>query len=457
MRRRPQRPADIRGTNYYLSTSYAVEMTALGILRKRVSAFDPDTDGFFDARHNLSELSAIAAAGFNNVRAWGSFWAWIADRRGYNATIREFLANCNRVGLSVTWVLWNTVHTAVDISSGALAMSARLESRARQFQPNLEVNQVIFRGAESFALAGQATGRLPAGEPWLASGLADPGPYVMRNHESLADLTRQFPEFVVMMAHYLEDTAQAMDEAGSPLFSYDLFNEPDFDHYLYSRQRMYADVIANTYQVLSATHQAIRPHYTVGFAGLTTWNMLFFNDLRQRRVGLSYVSSHAYRTQYRMQGFIDTIRSHANTAQAIGMDYVCSEFWARFLAYPLPAPVAGYLRVLQAQVPKVGGQMWCFLETNLFEREMGDPRHYVPPPSPGPTPPRPVPVRPSPLPPPVQPTIRFAGPEAFDGIIRPRRGQWEPLRNETVWPGQVVMERTGSQTDLDAIRTWSMS
>ena len=455
--RRPQRPADIRGTNYYLSTSYAVDKTALGLLRKGPTPmFEPGVDGFFDAEHNFSELSAIADAGFNNVRAWGSFWAWVADRQAYLATLRDFFANCNRVGLSVTWVLWNAVHTAPDFSQGGLNRSVELEDNTYNRRPNPIVTTVAWGGAHAFAQSGVVSGRVPVGEPWLASGLADPGPHVMQKHESMQHLTDRFPRFVVMMAQYLVDTASVMDRPRSPLVSYDLFNEPDYDGYFPVRQQMYADVIALTHQVLSATHQAIRPHYTVGFAGLVDRNVSFLRALMRRGVGLTYVSSHAYRTVYRMQDFKDTIGLHARTAQSMGMDYVCSEFWFRFLAYPLPAHVAGYLQVLTAQVPRVGGQMWCFLETNLFAREIDDPRYYVARPSPSPVP-RPVPVWPPPIPLPVPPFIRLPRAEAFDGIIRARRGQWLPLSTDSPWPSRTVMERTGPQTDLDAIRRWSIS
>lgn len=50
-----------------------------------------------------------------------------------------------------------------------------------------------------------------------------------------------------------------------------------------------------------------------------------------------------------------------------------------------------------------------------------------------------------------------ASPEAFDGIVRPRRGQWTPLRSESPWPARTVIDRSGPQTDLDAIRIWSRS
>ncbi len=404
----------------------------------------PRLDGFFDARHNLSELSAIAAAGFNNVRAWSSFWAWVADPPGYRATLREFAANCRRLGLSVTLVLWNHVSTA-DISARLFPSASMLYLLARYSAGSPRNPSVVDEAwvAAYPAVADAITrGLIPLGEPWYSTGLADPG-VVVHRYSNLAHLQSQSPDFVNLMADYVADTAQVLDGAGLGWLSYDLFNEPDYDRLFLRRAEMYRDIIAHTFRILRASHSLARPHYTVGFAGLTEANVDFMRDLVRRGVGLSYVSSHAYRTIYRLPDFVATIRRNARTAQLMGMDYVCSEFWERRLAFPLPAPLRKYLFALMAQVPRVGGQMWGFLENNFFFKAMDDPRHQIS------SWRKPVPIEP-----PSPRSLRFSKPEAVDGIIRPSRGQWHP---GTPWPSQARMEQSGPETDYASIRLWGSS
>lgn len=427
--KKPFRPRDIRGTNYYASATTSIEKTVLSICRKKLRApIDPRTEGFFDPLHNQEELRVLANLGLNNVRLWSSFWAWMVKPTDFKTTLAEIRDNCRSLGLSITYIVWNSVSTRPEPDVPALAASWAIVRMLHG--RNAEVGLIrddIWAKALSQHESARLARLLPSGEPWFASQIGDPGTSVMAKYRSMADLGRRAPGFDLLMESYLVDVAEVMSVPGSPLVSYDLFNEPDYGKLLFRYPDMHLDVIERTHRVLRREHArrnpAIVPHFTVGFAGLSELSQVYLRQMISKGF-ITYVSSHAYRTIPDLQSFARTIQLGARIASGRNLDYVCSEFWERRLMNPPPAPIAPYLNILAAQSPPVGGQAWSLLENNIFSDEGLGGR---------------IPT------------------QAIDGLMRPRRGQYLPQGSPNTWPASLTFDQTATASDLAAVRLWTRS
>ncbi len=456
-RRPPQRPSELRGTNYYPSSMAGTD-NALGLLPKNGQPFlTPPTpgnlgaeDGLFDARHNLLELQEIRRAGFNNIRVWPSFFAWMSNRTNYKATLAQLVANCRSVGLTMTYIIWTTAEASVDKDNPAGFVFNTASTRwafagASRRDPDLHL--WLWALAAGLYVQNYHRGKVPAGEPWFAGTHSEPGNYMFRRRLAFGSWPL---EFHYLIDAYLEDIGAIFSTATGQavLFSYDLLNEPDYNPVVFAQARdIMFDLLAFTQERLLRRTPAVR--CTVGFAGIGTEQTRFMSDLYLRGVKLQYVSSHAYRTTVDMPDFTRTIRDAKAVATRLGLDYVCSEFWARWLAFPPPARVGPYLRVLRGF--GVGGQIWSFLELNIFYRDAWE--HWR-------TDPTVLPIVPpgSRVPPggrgtqPIRTQLPL--PEAVDGIRRPRRATW---RFDSPWVASFGFDLTGSQADLDEIASWGLS
>lgn len=246
-----------------------------------------------------------------------------------------------------------------------------------------------------------------------------------------------------LISAYLADIAAVFStpEGRSVLYSYDLWNEPDYDPIMFQSARtiMLDLAVWTQSMLLSITPDA---RCTIGFAGLGQTQQQFVRNFYLRGGRLHYMSSHAYRTVFELGHFSSTIQDAKRFAASFTLEYVCSEFWARWLAFPPPAPLAPYLNILRGL--RVGGQMWSFVELNIFYTKAWElwryDRSVVPigPPRVGFQPIR----------------TRLPQPEAIDGLVRPRRAAWSLLQP---WVPGFALDRTAPQSDLDAVRVWTAS
>ena len=449
-RRRPTGPSDIRGTNYYASGMPGTD-NALGLLPKSPANFlTPPTilnptlrEGFFDARHNAIELEAIANAGFNNIRLWPSFFAWVADRQAFRSALSQVVSNCARSGLTVTYVVWSAVEATVDrdlLGWLVLTQAQTFWGRVQQPWPNWEMSFALWDLAGKWYARAAGRGTVPQGEPWFAGTHSEPGNYLFRQGLAFASWPVELRNLV---SAYLADIAAVFStpEGRSVLYSYDLWNEPDYDPIMFQSARtIMLDLAVRTQSMLLSITPEVR--CTIGLAGLGQTQQQFVRDFYLRGGKLQYMSSHAYRTVFELGQFSNSIQDAKRFAGSFGLEYVCSEFWARWLAFPPPAPLAPYLNILRGL--RVGGQMWCFLELNIFYRDAWElwryDRSVVPigPPRVGFQPIR----------------TRLPQPEAIDGLVRPRRAAWSLLQP---WVPGFALDRTAPQSDLDAVRVWTAS
>lgn len=427
------RASDIRGTNYLPSTMAGLN-SALGLVRKDLAQMGSPTEreGFFDPVHSRAELQAIAQAGFNNIRLWGSWWAWMVDPQGFRDVLSTIANQCSEFGLTITYIVWNgadaSTFLGIEPARSVLLNLPIVRLLASTGRRNYYLLSAVW--ADAFSWSNNRRHEIPVGEPWMASQTSDPGNLLFRLDPNLR-FAGWPADLLWLMGSYL-DTVNIVftGELGEKvLFSYDLFNEPDFlDGDYRVRREMFLDVMRFTYDRLGAG----RTRCTVGFAAMSSYNKGFVADLyRSRDVKLDYLSSHAYRLFRDIGLFASAVRDAVQFAAGMGLDYVCSEFWERSLSYPVPPPVGPYLNILRGA--RCGGQMWGFLETNLFFTELPDP------------------TRPDSK---VQVWNSVWPPEARDGVLRPRRGTWVPGGN---WPRSAIQMDVSSQSDLTAVQQWSAS
>lgn len=346
----------------------------------------------------------------------------------------------------MTYVIWTTADATLDpdrLCRDVVNNAATLWAQARALSPNQGLNYLFWGLAVELYRKNYYQGEVPSGEPWFAGAHSEPGNYLFRQRLAFAHWPSALHELI---GGYLDDIGTIFGTAPGTavLFSYDLLNEPDYNSAIFQGARdIMMDLVGFTQQRLM--RRAPTARFTIGFAGLGPEAVRFMSDLYLRGVKLQYVSSHAYRTTLDISDFARTVLDGKRIAAQQGLDYVCSEFWARWLAFPPPAPVAPYLRVLRGL--GVGGQIWSFLEMNIFYRDAWEFWRHDP---------TVLPIAPrSGVG--LQPILtRLPQPEAIDGIRRPRRGIW---RFDSPWVQVVPFDPSGpgSQQDLNEILIWARS
>lgn len=418
MKRPPLRldPLAIRGTNYLPSVSLATD-SALGWQPQTPSGYEPTRSGFFNAAHNDQELAQMARFGLNNIRLFGSFWSWVMHPGQYLATLRAIAANCARHRITITYVTWN--------STGSLGFDPGVALTKFFFDltpgnPHPTVRDRLIQLVVGSALSAPRSLATPPGEPWHGGVIAEPGNVLFG-----VPLPSWPPPLLACSDRYLRDIAGffATDEVGQYVFqSYDLFNEPEaaYSDDFGGRQRVF-DFIVRTRDVVRDVHPDAQ--LTVGWAGVVPDEVTELHA----RVPVEYLSSHLYRTDADLARDVTWIRDLAVSA---GLPYVVSEFWERRLD-----PLRPFRTRLGPQVDilaeaGVGGQMWGFLESNIFD----------------------------------QPDLTAPGIEV-DGMVQPRRGQWVPKLSgkgfplPTPWPKGPLqfVDNLPDPGDALALGRWTRS
>ena len=91
-------PRDYRGSNYFPGTTQGIS-NALNFL-------SVSNRGTYSPLQVEAELDEFAAAGFNVLRIFPSFYGWVCDPADYLANLDHFAKNCASRGLKIVFVLW---------------------------------------------------------------------------------------------------------------------------------------------------------------------------------------------------------------------------------------------------------------------------------------------------------------------------------------------------------------
>lgn len=426
-------PLNFRGTNYTASIAFGTDKV-LGMLPfpggPHFRIFQDG--GFFDPQHNEDEIRALASYGINNIRLWGSFWAWVLNAPGYLQSLTTIARNCLKYGISITYVIWSTTATRDH---------GLMNGWIWPHSPNLGIRSAMNWGRVRFALWGYSAGYaileaplVPDGEPWLSGDYDEPGNGLFRTPHTAWD-----PYLLQFIDAYLEDIAKFFGTGpGAPVIaSYDLFNEADADvdpndRYIIPRHHRLPFIHATYARLLThhATVGSLLPPCTVGWAFMSEYSKAATMYLTAMGVAQSYLSSHSY--AFPPLEFRREIRDARDFAAARGLPYVCSEFWSRRVptGSSYPRSMAPYLDVVSDEL--VGSQVWGFLAYNLFD-------------------------------------IVNGVPQPVDGFITPEKHVFTPLRPTAAdavvqllephpWPRGVGLDMTPlPPVDLAAVQRWTKS
>lgn len=396
-------PLDIRGTNYIVATSL-VNRFPMGWIPKTQTSYQPLSSGFYSERDVSRELEQIASLGLNNIRVFGSFWAWMVDRDLYLRVLDSLCRLCSRHRLSITYCFWSsTTVTANMVPMLSATQNLGLISNAR----TIGHYPALLSYLAWFCADGTTGSPMPSGEPWNGGAYEEPGRELFErpfNAWAPASLVLNVRTYVEDVAHYFAGPT------GRTVFqSFDLFNEPDpiFDKY---GQTNVLDFIAMTRSIARAAG-LVNYADTVGWGGLGK-NV---NTHGPRSVlPVTYVSSHIYREPAQLRSIV---MQNRDLARSVGCPYVVSEFWEKRPRNPMPQPLAPYLRIMSECL--VGGQMWGLIESNSF-----------------------------------------IGGLEFDGVVRPVRNYWSPgapWYNPVPWPTTDIsfINTPSTPSDITALRTWA--
>lgn len=435
-------PLNFRGTNYVASIAYGTDKV-LGMLPfPGRSTFRVGQDGgFFDPQHNEDEILALATYGINNIRLWGSFWAWVLDAPGYLQSLATIARNCLKYGISITYVLWSTTATLREgqMSEWVWGNRANVNLQLRNPQNWSRLYQLIWGYTAGNVARAASEGRVPEGEPWLSGDYDEPGNALFRLPHTSWDPSLSLRPFIDA---YLQDLATFFGAGpGAPVIaSYDLFNEADVD---LSRDDVRVSPRDNRLLFIQETYSRLRMHHatvgsrlppcTVGWAFMSDYSKEATRILTNMGVAQGYLSSHSY--AFPPLEFRQQIRDARDFAAARGLPYVCSEFWARRVpaGTSYPRTMAAYLDAVSDEL--VGSQVWGFLAYNLFDIVNGVP----------------------------QPTDGFITPEkhvftplriqAADLVVQPPLGG---LLEPHPWPRRVLVDLTPPVVaDVAAVQRWT--
>ena len=428
-------PLNFRGTNYTASIAFGTDKV-LGMLpfpggpHFRVY----QDGGFFDRQHNEDEIRALASYGINNIRLWGSFWAWVLDAPGYLECLATIARNCLKYGISITYVFWSTTATVREGQMYEWVWSNRASLAIQDPGNWSRLSQLIWAYTAGNAARAASEGLVPDGEPWLAGDYDEPGNALFWMPHTSWD-----PVLMGFIDVYLQDIAKffGTGPGASVIASYDLFNEADADigpndRHIIPRHHRLSFIHATYARLLThhATVGSLLPPCTVGWAFMSAYSKAATMHLTAMGVAQSYLSSHSY--AFPPLEFRREIRDARDFAAARGLPYVCSEFWSRRVptGSSYPRSMAPYLDVVSDEL--VGSQVWGFLAYNLFD-------------------------------------IVNGVPQPVDGFVTPEKHVFTPLRPTAAdavvqllephpWPRGVGLDMTPlPPVDLAAVQRWTKS
>lgn len=295
-----------------------------------------------------------------------SFWAWLANSAKYWTTMESIAETCLRLGISITYVVWNTTE------AGPPALKSLWDLIPRSIRGTPDGARILKRVWDRAVAWDQLQRRalFPASdvflldEPWFGGHHSEPGNFYFTNPDVVRASAPAFDDFVDL---YLAELGERLSRPGSVgrrvLASYDLFNESDD---LFGRAAVpiprVLDFIYRTYKILWEQHNqnnAPEPPCTVGWAGPT--GRLFGLSLSDLVVSsgtpLAYFSTHSYDPN--VSSFRANLAIAVRDAQLAGKPYVCSEVWNSNILN-----IDGHLQALLGL--GAGGQMWGYLESNVF-------------------------------------------------------------------------------------------
>lgn len=351
-------PRDFKGTNYICSTAMSVDnvLASLPVGNVHTHAY-----GLFVPEVTEAEIGRIAASGLNSIRLFPSFYGWVADRVAYMECLRFLAQACQIHGVKITYVLWSGIGVTEPIASRDGVVSQELWHELIATDPAAPACYQLYQGSTARAIAHHLSavgqGPLPPGESTFGSMHVDPGNELLAvTGDHLAWPHQIGPRIDA----YLQEIATffATDPDGRAAFgSYDLFNEPN------GAAELFGVPMPNLLAFIRATWlrvQAAHPgaHCTIGWAGAGP--DVDVRDAQARAAGIpcSYYSVHAYSSA---DVFRTDLAARKAYADGLGIDLVVSEF------YRTDAN-AGQMRYLLDVVQDlgIGGQMWCFHQTNVF-------------------------------------------------------------------------------------------
>ncbi len=350
-------PRDLRGTNYTPGMQ-ALFNNVVGMLP---SPAEPGATavGQFDAAMVDEELKRMRLSGVNNVRLLPSFWAWVIDRNGYMQCLKTLSRLCSQHGITITYQVWSSIPKTSAVMSVSGVVSKELWTELSGSDPSAPTNYGVLNGCllrsiqhhQDFVIQG---GYIPAGEPWQSSIFDEPG-------NELIALSGDYGAWPYNMKTrinaYLEQIAIffATDPDGAAAFhGYDLFNEPDAIETIPITN--YLQFIKTTYDKLSLHHSDAR--FTIGWAN-DDWRADTYDEMAESMgIGRTYYSFHSYTHPI---PFAERLKDRKAHAEAAGVDLVCSEFHRTDYT-------AGTLKYQLAALDRedTGGQIWGFLQSNLF-------------------------------------------------------------------------------------------
>ncbi len=403
-------PLDIRGTNYILASTLGNRFP-MGWIPKTLTRYEPFASGFYSERDVSAELRQIAALGLNNIRVFGSFWAWMVDRARYVQVLDSFTRLCVNNGLSVTYVFWSST----SVTGNMIPLLEKLGALGLIAPPTIGRYPSLLPILASASASGTGL-PMPKGEPWNGGAFEEPG-------RELFDLPLSAwvpPSLANNVRAYVDDVARYYaGPIGRIAFqSFDLFNEPDpiFErHPRQSRSRFGRE--ANLVGFIAATKAVASAAGIRNYADTVGWGGLGSNIKFHGRGGLlpvTYVSSHLYRSPVALRS---SIMRNRELARGVGCPYVVSEFWEKRPFSPGPQPLGPHVQVLSEFL--VGGQMWGLIESNSF----------------------------------------IDGRE-FDGVVRPARHYWQPgvpVTRSVPWSKRdlTFISTPSVPADLGALRAWA--
>lgn len=349
-------PRDFRGTNYLPATTFGTD-NVLGLL-PHFNVHSPYAGNHF-ALHSRSEILKIGSAGFNTIRIFPSFYAWVIDPDGYFEALGDIARTCAAKDLKMTVVVWNAIGVTGSVKAADGVESSELWHELVHRGSSSRREQVYLgaiRRAEAHNQLAQSIQAVPVSEPFAASLHVEPGNELFALGRDYRDWPYQISELI---DRYLDQLGRFFAEhadAARVLASFDLFNEPNGGELLGIPVDAYIEFIKVTYDRLAARHP--HAHYTVGWAGDDDDVDRLDDLLLTAGIGRTYVSIHSYsgveRTRRRLE-------RRAAFAADLGVDLVVSEFYRTDLN-------AGVLKYILATIDELGmgGQIWGFLQTNTF-------------------------------------------------------------------------------------------
>lgn len=343
---------DLRGCNYLPMCEVWSHSLHLSLVPLRAdSSGRPTTSGgFFHEPFARASLDQLEAAGFNNIRVWGSFMGWVADPEGYLASLRTLARLCAERDIGITYVMWNIIPagaasgggSAYDIVVGSSYLSSTVTS-------------ALWTLADAWQGSPSAPDHIPTNDVDLSHY---PEPLTAEQWNSLgrfgewSDTTFQglVRDYIVAMARFWGNDADGV----AAYHSTDLYNEPN-------GVSLPGDAQANIYDFIAKMERAMRdlqPNLcaTVGWAAASSGRNTAVAALGTR---LSYVSYHGYAYSATPEEFATiaaSLDASVETANDMGLPTVWSEF---FVVPENRGQMQDYLDIALAS--GVGTQSWCYI------------------------------------------------------------------------------------------------